>query len=140
MKQGLKVAFFMVLCSGFCGLAVQGYAQQSDKEIAKNQVEQVKRELEDVSNEVAAADSENEAEYLESQSQAQKDAELAQQQIDSEIEALQEQTNQDSAQLRESFTKEEEANIKQAMQEFELQTLELEEQAQIIESDNLDQE
>ncbi|MBU1085997.1 MAG: hypothetical protein KKD05_00585 [Candidatus Omnitrophica bacterium] len=140
MKKGSIIVFFMVLISGFCGFTVQGNAQQIDKEIANNQVEQVKLELEIVNNEILDFDSANENEYLESQAQAQKDAALAQQQLDVEIESLLEQVNQDSEQLGETFSKEAQENTRQIKQETVQQVEEIEVQAQKVESDKLDQE
>jgi len=135
MNNKLTAVFLIVLISFFVSFTCLASAQQGEREIAKNQVEQVNLELEISSNEVMAIDSNDQKKYLDDQSKAQKDADMAQQQIDAEIELLLEQADQEAAQNREAMEKEEQVYLKQVMQETEQQAVEIEEIEEVIKSD-----
>ena len=140
MNNRLIAVFLIGLISCFAGFAVLSNAQEVEKEIARNQAEQVNLELEITSNELMNADLNAEREYLEEQAQAQKDAEMAQQQIDDEVEAFLEQANQEAVQIREAMEQEEQSYLDQSLQESEQQAAEIEEMEQRIKSDLSDQE
>ncbi len=127
MNNRLIAVFSIGLISCFGVFPGLSNAQQVEKEIAKNQSEQLKMELEIANKEVMDADSNVEQEYLDDQAQAQKDAEIAQQQIDGEVESSLEQAKQDADQRREAMEKEEQSYLNKAIQENEQQAAEIEE-------------
>lgn len=140
MNNRSVMVFSMVLISVYVFSANLSIAQQADKEIAKNQAEQVDLELEMVNNDLMSADYDAEEGYLNEQSQAQKDADIAQQQLDSEAESLLEQARQEDAQRTDEMNREEQSHIKRAMQESDQQAAEIEEIDQRIKADLSNQE